>query len=255
MTPAAFSLAGKTVVVTGGASGLGRVYAEALANAGAALVLTDLVPAAVESLAKDLQRQGARVVGVAGDISQEATAERIAEAAREAFGDVDGLVNNAALMSALPRRSWLEIPAEEWDKVMAVNLKGPFLLCRALYPLMRKRGGSIVNIASTRAFDGTPNRLHYTTSKAGVVGFTRALARELGAEGIRVNAIAPGITLSETQIASSDPAYLDKLAEGRALPRQQTPKDLVGAMLFLLADESSFVTGQTLVVDGGKVMR
>jgi 3-oxoacyl-[acyl-carrier protein] reductase len=127
-------------------------------------------------------------------------------------------------------------------------------LCQAAYPLLATRGGSIVNIASTRAFDGTPGRLHYTTSKAGVIGFTRALAREIGGDGIRVNAVAPGLTLSDAQVASSEAGYLAATSQGRALARAQTPDDLVGAVLFLLSDASRFITGQTIVVDGGRVL-
>jgi 3-oxoacyl-[acyl-carrier protein] reductase len=133
-------------------------------------------------------------------------------------------------------------------------MRGTFLMCRAFHPLFRKSGGSIVNIASTRALDGTPNRLHYTTSKAGILGLTRALAREVGGNWIRVNAIAPGLTLTDNQVASSDPAYLTKIAEGRALERPQRPQDLVGTVLFLLSDAGSFITGQTIVVDGGRIM-
>lgn len=149
------------------------------------------------------------------------------------YGQIDGLINDAALVSALPRRAWHEIPVDEWDRVMAVNLRGMFLCCRAVYPAMKEqRSGSIVNISSNRVFAGTPTRLHYTISKAGVIGFTRALAREVGEYSVRVNAVKPGLTLSETQLASSTPAYLEELAKGRALPRNQEPDDLVGTVQF-----------------------
>lgn len=244
-------LDGKTVLVTGAGAGLGLVYCQALAAHGAAVIGADL----------DGGRASAALSGTPGalavamDVSDPASVEAAFAVIRNKHARLDGVVNNAALMSALPRRSWLEIPVEEWDAVMAVNLRGPFLVCRAAAPLMREAGGSIVNIASSRVFEGTPNRLHYTSSKAGVVGFTRALAREVGEHRIRVNAVAPGLTLSDTQIESSSRDYLDKLAEGRALAGQQTPQDLVGAVVFLLGDASAFITGQTLVVDGGKVMR
>jgi 3-oxoacyl-[acyl-carrier protein] reductase len=165
-------------------------------------------------------------------------------------------VNNAALMSALARRSWFDIPVEEWDRVMAVNLRGMFLCCRAVYPTMRERGyGKIVNISSSRIWEGSPNRLHYTTSKAGVVGFTRALAREVGEFGITVNAITPGFTLSETQIQSSAADYLkDRSYAEQAIKRAQMPDDLVGAVMFFSAAASDFISGQTLNVDGGKSM-
>ncbi|MGE5202088.1 MAG: SDR family NAD(P)-dependent oxidoreductase [Acidobacteriota bacterium] len=253
MSSSLFDLRGRVVIVTGGAVGIGKVYAERLVEAGARVVIADVAAAEGEALAA---RLGAAAVSVPTDISDPAAVERMVEATLARFGRIDGLVNNASLMSVLPRRSWLEIPVEEWDRVMAVNLRGLFLCCRAAVPAMRQQGrGRIVTIASTRVFEGTPNRLHYTTSKAGVVGFTRALAREVGADGITVNCIAPGRTLSETQIAGSDPAYLTDGTDAlRAISRPQVPDDLVGALLFLLSDASAFVTGQTLVVDGGKVM-
>jgi 3-oxoacyl-[acyl-carrier protein] reductase len=155
----------------------------------------------------------------------------------------------------LARRSWLEIPVEEWDRVMAVNLRGMFLSCRAVFPAMRaKRYGKIVNISSSRVWEGNPNRLHYTTSKAGVIGFTRALAREVGEFGITVNAVTPGMTQSETQVASSSGNYLAARVAGRAIERVQVPDDLVGAVMFLSAAASDFMTGQTINVDGGKAM-
>src|SRR4029077_14903410 len=140
------------------------------------------------------------------------------------FGTVDVLINNASLMSALARRSWLEIPGDEWDRVMAVTLRGMFLACRAVAPTMRHNGrGKIVNISSSRVWEGTPNRLHYTTSKAGVIGFTRALAREVGEFGVTVNAVTPGMTQSETQVQSSSGNYLATRVAGRAIERVQVP--------------------------------
>lgn len=248
------SLSDKIVVVTGGASGIGRIYSEAIAAAGGSVVIADLDGGPADALATSLRERGAHAIGCTLDIASAASNTELAKLTADHFGRVDGIVNNAALMSALPRRDWTEIPEDEWDRVMSVNLRGVFLTCRALYPLMKDTGGSIVNVASTRALDGTPNRLHYTTSKAGIVGFTKALAREVGSQSIRVNCIAPGITLSDTQIASSDPDYLVALGAGRALPRQQQPDDLVGAVLFLLSDASQFISGQTLVVDGGRLM-
>jgi 3-oxoacyl-[acyl-carrier protein] reductase len=179
----------------------------------------------------------------------------MARAALDRFGSIDVLINNASLMSVLPRRSWLEIPVEEWDRVMAVNLRGMFLASRAVFAAMQEqKRGKIVNISSSRFFEGTPNRLHYTTSKAGVIGFTRALAREVGEFGITVNAVAPGVTLSETQVASSSGNYLGARLSGRTIDRPQYPEDLVGAVMFLSSAASDFMTGQTLLVDGGKAM-
>ena len=248
-----FDLAGDVVLVTGGGKGIGRTYCEALGDSGARVVVADIDGAAAEAVAASI---GSLAIPVQTDIADPASVGRMAELANSSFGNITGLVNNAALMSSLPRRNWLDIPLDEWDQVMAVNLRGMFLCCRAVFPQMRAGGrGKIVNVSSSRVWEGTPNRLHYTTSKAGVIGFTRALAREVGEFGITVNAITPGLTLSDTQIASSDPAYLAAGHDSqRALGRAQRPDDLVGAVLFLLSHASDFLTGQTINVDGGKAM-
>jgi len=254
-----FDLRDRVIIVTGGAVGIGRVYAEELIAVGARVVIADVAAEAGQALAQRLGNASGQVLAVATDIADEQATARLAQATIERFGRIDGLVNNASLMSALPRRSWLEIPVEEWDRVMAVNLRGLFLCCRAVVPHMRRQGkGKIVNISSTRAFEGSPNRLHYTTSKAGVIGFTRAVAREVGDDRICVNCIAPGHTRSETQMASSSEAYSQSVAatfdQQRTFKRAQVPDDLVGTLMYLLSDASDFLTGQTIVVDGGKVM-
>jgi len=163
-----FDLIGHTVIITGGGKGIGKVYSEEFAKAGAHVVAADIDGAAAKSVAEALVAQGLQAVGLATDIASEASTKAMAEAAIEAFGAIDVLVNNASLMSVLARRSWLDIPVEEWDRVMAVNLRGMFLSCRAVFPAMKAQGqGKIVNISSSRVWEGTPNRLHYTTSKAG----------------------------------------------------------------------------------------
>ena len=250
-----FDLNGRTVIVTGGGKGIGKVYAQEFAKAGANVVACDIDEAAARSVAGALTAEGLEALGLGTDIVSEQATEAMAKAALDRFGAIDVLVNNASMMSVLPRRSWLEIPVDEWDRVMAVNLRGTFLCCRAVFPAMKERGrGKIVNISSSRFFEGTPNRLHYTTSKAGVVGFTRALAREVGEFGITVNAVAPGMTASDTQVSSSSGNYLAARASGRAIDRTQVPEDLVGAVMFLSSAASDFMTGQTLLVDGGKMM-
>ena len=249
-------LNGRSIVITGAGNGIGRQAAAALAAAGAQVTVADIDERSAADAADQIRHGGGRAVACQCDISDAGAGERMADRALEAYGRIDGLLNNAALMSSLPRRPWHEIPPDEWDQVMAVNLRGVFLCCRAVWPAMKQAGeGAIVNISSSRVFDGTPNRLHYTTSKAGLVGFTRALAREVGADGIRVNAIAPGLTLSQRQIETTSPDYLAEMTRGRALARAQTADDVIGAILFFLSPASSFITGQTLVVDGGKVMR
>jgi 3-oxoacyl-[acyl-carrier protein] reductase len=245
----------KVVIITGGGKGLGKVYAEHMSREGASVVVADIDAEAVEQTASEIEAAGGSALGIRVDISSEESTKRMADLALKRFGTIDVLVNNASLMSTLPRRPWHQIPVEEWDKVMAVNLRGMFLCCLAVYPAMKeKQSGKIINISSGRVLDGTPNRLHYTTSKAGVVGFTRALARELGEDNICVNAIAPGLTLSATQIASSDSNYIQWQNDKRSIKRSQVPEDLVGTVIFLASSDSNFMTGQLLNVDGGMNM-
>jgi 3-oxoacyl-[acyl-carrier protein] reductase len=173
-----FDLTDLVVIVTGGGKGIGKVYSESLASAGAKVVVADIDGTAARNVAGSINQQGGRALGMETDIASEPATQAMAQAAVKEFGGIDGLVNNASLMSVLPRRSWLEIPVEEWDRVMAVNLRGMFLCCRAVFEAMKARGrGKIVNISSSRVWEGIPNRLHYTTSKAGVIGLTRALSR------------------------------------------------------------------------------
>jgi 3-oxoacyl-[acyl-carrier protein] reductase len=250
-----FDLTGRTVIITGGGKGIGKVYAEEFARVGACVVAADIDAGAAKAVADALGMQGCEALALETDIASEESTKSMAEAALERFGSIDVLVNNASLMSVLARRSWLEIPIEEWDRVMEVNLRGMFLSCRAVFPAMKAQmRGKIVNISSSRVWEGTPNRLHYTTSKAGVIGFTRALAREVGEFGITVNAVTPGYTLSETQVASSSGNYLASRVAGRVFERAQVPADLVGAVMFLSSAGSDFMTGQTINVDGGKAM-
>jgi 3-oxoacyl-[acyl-carrier protein] reductase len=248
----------RVIIVTGGAKGIGKVYSERLAEAGARVVVADIDHEANETLARAINNKGGAALPFKTDVANPEIAQAMADAAIAKWGRIDGLVNNASLMSVLARRSWFEIPVEEWDRVMAVNLRGIFLCCRAVYPQMKKQGrGKIVNISSSRVWEGTANRLHYTTSKAGVVGLTRALAREVGDDNITVNSISPGFTLSETQVASSTNAYMSNKTTAlahKSLKRDQVPDDLVGALMFLLSDASNYITGQTINIDGGHMM-
>jgi 3-oxoacyl-[acyl-carrier protein] reductase len=250
-----FDLTDRVAIVTGGGKGIGKVYAKEFAKAGAKVVAVDIDGDAAMAVAAEITAEGGQALGKRTDVADEISTAEMAKAAVDRFGAIDILVNNASLMSVLQRRSWLEIPVDEWDRVMAVNLRGMFLCCRAVFPAMRDRKrGKIVNISSSRIWEGSPNRLHYTTSKAGVIGFTRALCREVGEHGITVNAVTPGYTLSETQQATSSNNYVAMSSEGRAVGRAQYPDDLVGAVMFLSSAASDFMTGQTLNVDGGKTM-
>ncbi|MFL6798252.1 MAG: SDR family NAD(P)-dependent oxidoreductase [Xanthobacteraceae bacterium] len=250
-----FSLAGQTVLITGGGKGIGKVYAEEFASVGANVVAADIDGVAAQAVAAALTGKGLTALGLETDVASEEDTLDMARDALDRFGKIDILINNASLMSVLQRRSWMEIPVDEWDRVMAVNLRGMFLCCRAVFPAMKAQGrGKIVNVSSSRVWEGAPNRLHYTTSKAGVIGLTRALAREVGPAGVTVNAITPGMTQSDTQVATSSGNYLTSRISGRAIERVQVPQDLVGAVMFLSSAASDFMTGQTLNVDGGKSM-
>jgi NAD(P)-dependent dehydrogenase (short-subunit alcohol dehydrogenase family) len=247
-------LDGKRVVVTGAAQGLGRAFVLHLAGSGARVLAADV---RVEGLAETCARatdEGGVALAATADVSSSEDTLALADAARNAFGGVDALVNNAAVVEGLRRRAFDEIPEDEWDRVLRVNVKGVWLCARALVPLLREAGGgSIVNLASEVAFTGSPGLVHYVTSKAAVVGLTRALARELGPSGIRVNAVAPGFIPTEGSRTMTDSTSYDTSAT--PLGRVGEPADLLGALSFLVSDESAFVTGQTLLVNGGRVFR
>jgi NAD(P)-dependent dehydrogenase (short-subunit alcohol dehydrogenase family) len=250
------SIDGKVVIVTGGGKGIGKVYCREFARAGAKVVVADIDHEANEDTVAEIRGFGGEAVTATTDVSKQDRADAMAATAVEAFGRIDGLVNNASLMSVLERRDWKLIPDEEWDAVMAVNLRGIFACCKAVFPYMKEGGGGkIVNISSGRFWNGSPNRLHYSTSKAGVIGLTRSLSREVGVDNICVNAITPGFTLSDTQVSSSG-AYAQTNAppSDRCIQRHQFPEDLCGAVMFLLSDGADFISGQTLNVDGGQFM-
>ncbi len=246
----------KVAIVTGGGIGIGRAYAMGLAREGARVVVADIQEKEAEKVAAEIKRLDGEAFAVPVDVTSAEKTRAMADAALRTYGRIDILVNNAALYSVIKKKPFAEITAEEWDKVMAVNLKGLFLCVQAVYPAMKKQGkGKIVNISSGTAHGGTPFFLHYVTSKAGVIGFTRALARELGPDNICVNAITPGLTISSPeQEATLTPEQLKDRRSRRALQRDQYPQDLVGTVIFLASDDSDFMTGQTINVDGGMHM-
>lgn len=249
------SLPGRVAIVTGAAQGLGAAYARALAGAGTRVVVSDILPC--DAVVDGIRSDGGEALAVTADVSDASTCAALADAALSAYGKVDVLVNNAALFATLERKPFEQITPTEWDRVMAVNVRGPFLCARAVVPAMKRAGyGKIVNVSSNTVFAGTPGMLHYVASKGAMVAFTRALARELGDAGIRVNAIAPGLTMSEGLVARREAIepYAKMAQAARSLKRGQVPDDLLGALLFLASADSDFMTGQTLVVDGGTVM-
>jgi NAD(P)-dependent dehydrogenase (short-subunit alcohol dehydrogenase family) len=250
-------LSGRTAIVTGGAKGIGAHYSRALAAEGARVMIADIADGKglVEEIAA---AHGANsVTSTIADVSDEASVKSLVAATMERFGQIDVLVNNAALYAPLQETKCTEIDAALWDKVMAVNLRGPFLMVKHVAPHMQARGyGKIINIGSGTAFRGIPWMLHYVTTKGGIMAMTRALARELGEHGIRVNTLAPGFTLSDTVVAEN-PGHVntarERAVQSRSLKRDEQPQDLLGALIFLSSADSDFVTGQTMMVDGGNV--
>jgi 3-oxoacyl-[acyl-carrier protein] reductase len=247
----------RVIIVTGGAQGIGLAYCKGLAAEGAKVVVADIDRAASEAAAGVLGESGADALAVVGDVSNPEDTAELARATIERFGRIDGLINNAAMYQrpAMSRVPFDEIPVDEWDRLMAINLRGIFLCCRAVVPEMkRQQSGKIVNISSGTVFAGTPNLLHYVTSKAGVIGLTRGLARELGEYNITVNAIAPGLTMSMDETDDSQSEYNQQRIQARSLKRPEAPEDLVGTAVFLCSSDSDFMSGQTMVVDGGLQM-
>jgi 3-oxoacyl-[acyl-carrier protein] reductase len=250
-------LEGRVAIVTGGGHGLGKAYAHRLAEDGANIVIAEIDGAAAERLAAELQRAGFEALAVRTDVAEAASVEEMARRTLERFGRIDILVNNAAVFATVPmsRAPFDQIDPAEWDRMMAVNLRGTWLASRAVIPHMRKQGyGKIVNISSGTALKGSASRIHYVTSKAGILGFTKSLAQEVGKDNICVNCVAPGSTLSEENPDEALVRYRQAAASSRALQRMQTPEDLVGAVAFFASSDSDFITGQTLVVDGGACM-
>jgi NAD(P)-dependent dehydrogenase (short-subunit alcohol dehydrogenase family) len=234
------ALDGKVAIVTGGAQGIGAAIAAGLTAEGAEVVVVDLEPP-----------QG----GIQADVSSEEDVERMVGQALERNGRIDILVNNAGLYASLEMRAFTEIPLEEWSRVMEVNVASMFLTCRAVVPVMRDQGGGkIVNISSGTPFRGVPFLLHYVTSKGAIVALTRALAKELGKDSIHVNCVAPGFTMSDG--VKSNPKVVEALRDvsvaSRTLQRDQVPEDVVGAVVFLCTPAADFITGQTMVIDGGQ---
>jgi NAD(P)-dependent dehydrogenase (short-subunit alcohol dehydrogenase family) len=243
------SLDGKVAVVTGAAQGIGRAIAEGLADAGARIVIADLKGA------EDAAAAFTDGVGITADVADEAAVKRLADETVEHCGRIDILVNNAGLYASLQMRAFEEIPLDEWRQVMDVNVASMFLTCRAIVPVMRANGGGkIVNISSGTPFRGVPFLLHYVTSKGAIVAFTRALAKEVGKDNVLVNCVAPGFTMSAG--VQSHPEVVEKLRDvsvsARTIQRDQTPEDVVGAVVYLCGPGSDFVTGQTIVIDGGQ---
>jgi len=244
-------LENKVAIVTGGGRGLGKVYCLRMAEEGAKVVAADILDREVEETVSEIKANGGTAMAVKADVTSEADTQRMAEETVKEFGRIDILVNNAGYYYGMGRKRFYDISSEEWDKAMLVNAKGTWLCCRAVFPYMKQQGkGKIINLSSETVFSPTKTMIHYVASKAAIIGITRVLAGELGQYGICVNAVAPGFTDTE---ASRTVDSIEKFdISSVPLGRVELPEDVVGSVIFFASDDSDYVSGQTLLVDGGR---
>jgi NAD(P)-dependent dehydrogenase (short-subunit alcohol dehydrogenase family) len=246
------SLNGRVAIITGAGQGIGRAFAKAFAAEGAIPIIAERNRERGEAVAAEIAAAGGRARAITTDVADPDSVAAMAKAVEAGFGRIDILINNAAIFSMLEMRPFDQIPLEEWEAVLRVNVTGAFLCARAVVGAMRRAGwGRIINMASGAVTLGRPNYLHYITSKAALDGMTRSLARELGAHGITVNAILPGATFTEIERKTVTPEQKARIIAMQCIPRPEGPEDLIGTALFLASDSASFLTGQALTVDGG----
>jgi 3-oxoacyl-[acyl-carrier protein] reductase len=245
-------LGGRVAIVTGGAQGIGRTFARAFAAAGAVAVVADINEEKAVAVVGEIEQAGGKAIAIRTDIAEVNSVDAMARKVAQAFGRIDILVNNAGIFSTLKMRPFEEIPLDEWSRVLHVNITGVMLCCRAVVPFMRQRNwGRIINMSSGSVSLGRPNYLHYTTSKAALIGMTRSLARELGPAGITANAILPGAVFTEIPRETVSPEQKERIVSSQCIQRPEVPDDLIGTALFLSGEGSAFLTGQCLTVDGG----
>jgi len=250
------SLQGRVAIITGAGQGIGRVLAKAFAQCGAISVIAELNAAKGEAVTKEIVDAGGKAFAATTDVSSEDSVADMVALVERHFGRVDILVNNAGIFSTLEMRPFDQIPLEEWERVLRVNVTGAFLCSRAVLPAMRRAGwGRIIHMASGAVTLGRPNYLHYIASKGALAGMTGSMAREVGAHGITVNAILPGATFTEIERKTVTPEQKVRIISQQCIPRAETADDLVGTVLFLASDSSAFLTGQCLTVDGGATHR
>jgi len=242
----------RVVIITGAGQGIGRVLAKSFAAAGARAIIAELNEKKAAAVSEEILKAGGQALAVTTDVADPASIEQMVEVVEDEYARIDVLINNAGIFSTLEMRPFDQIPLEEWERVLRVNLTGPFLCARAVLPAMRRaKWGRIVNIGSGAVRLGRPNYLHYIACKAALAGMSLSMARELGADGITVNAILPGATFTEIERKTVTPAQKERIIAMQCIPRAEVPEDLVGAVLFLASEASAFVTGQSINLDGG----
>jgi 3-oxoacyl-[acyl-carrier protein] reductase len=245
-------ITGRVVIITGAGQGIGRQYALSFAEAGAIPVIAEINAAAGRKVAEEVQAAGGKALALELDVASDASCRAMAKKTLDSFGRIDVLINNAAIFSTLKKAPFDEIALDDWDNVLRVNITGPYLCARAVAPAMRAAGyGRIVNISSSAVGTGTPNYLHYVTSKSAMHGMTSAMARELGKFGITVNSMIPSATTTEIEREGFNAQIATAVASRQCIPRPQEPQDIVGLALFLASPASAFITGQSIAVNGG----
>jgi NAD(P)-dependent dehydrogenase (short-subunit alcohol dehydrogenase family) len=246
------SLKERVVIITGAGQGIGRAFAMAFAMAGARAVIAERNATTATAVAGEIMQADGQALAVQTDIADPASVNEMIEVVEDEYGRIDVLINNAAIFSTLQMRPFEQIPLEEWEQVLRVNVTGAFLCARAVLPAMRKaKWGRIINMASGAVSLGRPGYLHYIASKSALIGMSRSMARELGADNITVNAILPGATFTEIERKTVTPAQKESIIAMQCIPRAETPEDLVGTALFLASEASAFITGQIVNADGG----
>jgi len=246
------SLKDRVVIITGAGQGIGRVFAKAFARAGSRVVIAELNEKRAASASEEIMEAGGDALAVTTDVADPNSVDEMIGIVTDNWGRIDVLINNAGIFSTLEMRPFDQIPLEEWERVLRVNLTGPFLCARAVLPAMRKaKWGRIINIASGAVRLGRPNYLHYIATKSALAGMSLSMARELGPDNITVNAILPGATFTEIERKTVTPEQKERIIAMQCVPRAETPQDLVGVALFLASDASTFVTGQSINLDGG----